>query len=325
MPFLKKSLLDTRTLDVGQLLTVFCEADRLRDLWGRNDLPVERKPTRKKVIACVFFEPSTRTRMSFEIAAFRLGFQVTLLDSAADSSLSKGETYTDTILNVAAMRPDALVVRYGNSAELDALLPLLSLPVLNAGSGVASHPTQALLDSYTILKARGKMPGQKVLIVGDIRHSRVARSNADVLLKLGAEVAVCGPQSMLPSQEELEALSSNIKVFRNLDEGIQWATVYMGLRIQLERHGETAASQVSNSEFHRQFGLNQERLARLPQSTLILHPGPINHGLEFCSQVLTDSRSQVLTQVENGVLIRAALLSLILGATEDAEAKVGSK
>lgn len=246
--------------------------------------------------------------MSFQTAAYRLGHQVLTMELASGSSLSKGETYVDTVLNIAAMKPDVMVVRYGISEELDLLLPELGIPVINAGNGTSAHPTQGLLDAYTIQREMGVVAGQRVLIVGDIKHSRVARSNFDLLSKLGAEVGVCGPDTFLPAKENL----SRFKFFTNLDEGIEWATVYMGLRIQLERHQTAELSLNSTQEYHERFGLNRRRLAKLNKDAIIMHPGPINHGVEFSNDVMNDPRSRVLAQVTNGVLVRAALLSLVL-------------
>ncbi len=251
------------------------------------------------------------------MASYRLGLQVLTMELSAGSSLSKGETPTDTVLNFAAMKPDVLVVRYGNSRELDTLLPKLDIPVLNAGSGTMAHPTQGLLDAYTLRQEWGSVKGKKVLIFGDVLHSRVARSNFDVLSKLGAEVGVFGPEDMLPSSKG-EALSSEfeIRIFSDLDEALPWADACMGLRVQLERHeGKTLDldSNGGNATYLTRYGLTTERLKKLRSDAIILHPGPINHGVEFAPEVVKDPRSRVLQQVTNGVTIRAALLASILG------------
>lgn len=307
------SLLDTRSLSTDDLLSLFELGDKLSALgkrFGNYFDPTREK--KRKIVGCLFFEPSTRTRMSFQTAAYRLGHQVLTMELNSGSSLSKGETYDDTVLNIAAMNPDVLVVRYGRSPELDELLPTLPMPVVNAGNGTMAHPTQALLDAFTICREKGKVEGQRVLIVGDILHSRVARSNFDVLAKLGAEIAVCGPTSMLPRAERIPG----VRIFESLDEAIPWATVYMGLRIQLERHDEGEPILRSTDEYHRHFGLNRERLQKLAKDAMIMHPGPINHGVEFSRDVLRDPRSRVLEQVANGVVIRAALLAWILGESD---------
>jgi aspartate carbamoyltransferase catalytic subunit len=291
------SILDTVALSQDDILKIFAKADdlerRQRATGSFGD------PSRKRVLAFLFFEPSTRTRMSFQIAAERLGYSVMLLESAATSSISKGESLTDTVLNVVAMKPDGLVVRYGADDELAALLPTLELPVFSAGTGIVAHPTQALLDSFTILRHRG-VRGTRVLIVGDIRHSRVARSNFDVLAKLGAEIGICGPEEWIPRDPR-----KNIQVFSNLDEATAWCDVYMGLRVQHERHAKAR----DVSEYNVKFGLNPSRLKILKKDAIIMHPGPINHGVEFSSEVMSDSRCRVLQQVSNGVLVRAALLA----------------
>jgi aspartate carbamoyltransferase catalytic subunit len=313
-----KSFLDTRPFSSDDILALFNHADELSEFnrkFGKFYSPVSaahdsNNERDRRVVFLLFLEPSTRTRLSFEMAALRLGHRVSILDAGAASSRTKGESDVDTVLNIVAMAPDALVIRYNKSPDLDSLLPTLSIPVISGGNATAAHPTQALLDAYTIYRERGHrdgLKGERVLIVGDIVHSRVARSNFDVLTKLGAEVAVCGPAALLPPETDIPG----IKIFENLDEAISWSTVYMGLRMQFERHepGETESS--SLADFHENFGLNARRLKQLSQSALILHPGPINHGVEFAQGVTQDPRSRVLVQVSNGVLIRAALLSKI--------------
>ncbi len=306
------SLLDTRTLSRDEILSIFNRATELEALGQRHgnffDPTEARNP---KTIALLFFEASTRTRMSFQAATYRLGHNALAMELLTGSSLSKGETYEDTVLNVAAMKPDAMVIRYGESAELDQLLPNLPMPVINAGSGTLAHPTQALLDAYTIHRERGTVEGQKILLVGDIRHSRVARSDFDVLSKLGAEIAVCGPDAFLP--EPAESRARGLKCFNDLDEAVEWASIYMGLRIQLERHdrGQHGSLENYRKDYHEQFGLNQARLKKLSKNAMIMHPGPINHGVEFSTEVVKDPRSRVMAQVTNGVLIRAALLARI--------------
>lgn len=305
MPFLGRSLLDTRTLSRTEVEAIFSRAELLARSLHDGAFRAMRAP----VVCCLFFEPSTRTRMSFQMASYRLGLEVLTMELSAGSSLSKGETLSDTVLNFAAMKPDVLVVRYGQSTELDELLPHLGIPVINAGSGTMAHPTQGLLDSYTLQREWGALGGKRVLIFGDVRHSRVARSNFDLLSRLGAEVGACGPAPMLPSPEQMPG----VRVFETLEEALPWADACMGLRIQLERHASKELDVSAASEYHARYGLNSQRLALLRPDALILHPGPINYGLEFSSEVIRDGRSRVLAQVANGVVIRAALLSLILG------------
>ena len=311
---LHRSLLDTRSLSADDVLSIFSQADRFSsasDRWGTYYDPTTNSARVPKTVGLLFFEPSTRTRMSFQSAAYKLGHHVLTMELSAGSSLTKGESFADTVLNVAAMGPDALVIRYSENVELDQLLPDFHIPVLNAGSGTNSHPTQALLDAYTILKERGSIRGQRVLIVGDIKHSRVARSNFDVLGKLGAEIGICGPPSFMPEAKDIPG----VKIFDKLDDKtLAWATVYMGLRIQLERHTMEAASIDSVADYNGRFGLTVERLKKLSDSAMIMHPGPINHGVEFSPEVMRDPRSRILKQVANGVLIRAALLHRVLEA-----------
>ncbi len=308
------SFLDTRPFSSEEIISLFHKADELRQNQESLGSYTQNEAV-GKVVFLLFLEPSTRTRLSFEMAALRLGHRVVVMDAGAGSSRVKGESDVDTVLNVMAMGPDALVIRYNRSPELDQLLPRLPIPVISGGNATAAHPTQALLDAYTLYRSRiergiggaGDLRGERVLIVGDINHSRVARSNFDVLTKLGAEIGVCGPPKLLPAVGEIP----NVKVFRDLDEALLWPTVYMGLRVQLERHesGETGSG--SLEAFHERFGMTAARLAKLSSEALIMHPGPINHGVEFAEGVTEDPRSRVLVQVANGVLIRAALLSKI--------------
>lgn len=318
MPLLGRSLLDTRILSAKDIDEIFLKADSMQ--LGRDAVAAGPAP----VVCCLFFEPSTRTRMSFQIAAYRLGLEVLTMELSAGSSLSKGETASDTVLNFAAMKPDVLVVRYGSSRELDKLLPTLDIPVLNAGSGTLAHPTQGLLDAYTLRAEWGSLQGKRILIFGDVLHSRVARSGFDVLTKLGAEVGVFGPEHLLPAEISAEAGKNDlrnfgIRVFPSLDEALPWADACMGLRIQLERHdlrsapGSEHLSGSVAANYLSRYGLTVDRLKLLRPDALILHPGPINHGVEFAPEVVEDSRSRVLAQVTNGVRIRAALLALILG------------
>lgn len=310
------SFLDTRPFSATQILSLFHKADELRECaakYGQFHEPraAEQADRESKVVFLLFLEPSTRTRLSFEMAALRLGHRVTVMDAGSGSSRVKGESDVDTVLNVVAMGPDALVIRYNKSPELDELLPQLPIPVVSGGNASAAHPTQALLDAYTIYRERGgrknNLQGERVLIVGDIIHSRVARSNFDVLTKLGAEIAVCGPPKLLPQTGEIP----NVRVFHDLDDALAWPSVYMGLRVQLERHEPGETGSASLEAFHERFGLTAARLKKLSSDALILHPGPINHGVEFAPGVTDDPRSRVLVQVSNGVLVRAALLAKI--------------
>ncbi len=326
MPILGRSLLDTRTLSKNDIDEIFLKADGLAPLVKTMSARRSSNPFlgRVPVVCCLFFEPSTRTRMSFQMAAYRLGYEVLTMELSAGSSLSKGETLTDTVLNFAAMKPDILIVRYGNSPELDQLLPTLDVPVINAGSGTLAHPTQGLLDAYTLREEWGQLTGKKILIFGDVLHSRVARSGFDVLTKLGASIGVTGPERMMPQASVRESLQREygMRFFETLDEGLPWADATMGLRVQLERHEAKELDLEFSSDYHERYGLNQKRLDELKPDALILHPGPINHGVEFSEKVVRDGRSRVLSQVTNGVTVRAALLAMILGDDVERNLKV---
>ncbi len=255
--------------------------------------------------ALLFFEPSTRTRLSFEIAALRAGVASVVLDGGAGSSLQKGESIEDTILNVAAMNPDFLVVRCADSVPLAELSTQFSAKVLNAGWGIKAHPTQALLDALTIRDHFGSFSGKKLLIIGDVKHSRVAASQFELMPRLRIEIAVCGPP------EFLESLPPAQKRFSSLAEGLQWADVVIALRPQIERHHQTM--KISRSEYAQSYGLNAEVLRLFSAKGIIMHPGPIHHGVEMQSEVLRDPRSRVLQQVSNGVYMREALIRWLGG------------
>lgn len=255
-----------------------------------------------KTGALLFFEASTRTRMSFETACVRMGVYPLLLDGAGGTSLEKGETLEDTVLNVEAMQPDFLVIRCGDDLDLKALSQKVSAPILNAGWGRKGHPSQALLDAYTIRKHLGTLQGQRVLIVGDVRHSRVASSHFELAQKLGYEIALCGPAEFLPERPVF-------RVFDKLADGLAWASVAMALRVQLERH----SYKYSLAEYRSSYGFTFDNLKTLSANALIMHPGPINHGTEMDTDVLQDARCVVLDQVRNGVFIRQALIALATG------------
>ncbi len=304
-----QSVLETRALSTQQIQSLFDFAQQMEASYEKTKNFLGRAQLAPpKVVANLFFEPSTRTRLSFEMATTRLGLSCLSMDSMSSTSLTKGESFADTILNVAAMQPDLIVIRYGDSRELDELLPTLNIPVISAGTGVLAHPTQALLDAYTILKERKKIAGERVLIVGDIRHSRVARSNVDVLTRMGAEIGICGPPLFMPESH----LFPHVKRFNRIEDGIAWATVLMGLRIQLERHDSKEIHSEKVVKTFTEYEINLSRLSKFIDDGIVMHPGPINHGVEFAPGVLQDQRSRVLSQVTNGVFIRASLLAHIL-------------
>lgn len=290
-----KSILDIRSLEKTKIDSLFSFADQIV---SGTAPPIQGFG---KTGALLFFESSTRTRMSFETACARLGIYPLRLDGKSGSSLEKGETLEDTVLNVDAMNPSFHVIRCGDDLDLKDLSHKVKAPILNAGWGKKGHPTQALLDAYTIRKHLGSCDKQKVLIVGDVRHSRVASSHFELAKKMNYEVALCGPASFMPEHPE-------VKVFTSLTEGLQWATVAMALRVQLERH----STSYSLSDYREQFGFTANNLKALSSKALIMHPGPINQGTELDSDILQDARCKVLDQVGNGVLIRQSLIFMTM-------------
>ena len=261
----------------------------------------------QKVIALVFSEPSTRTRLSFQVAAARLGIRTLALDNPQAASLSKGETLEDTFRNVAAMQPDIMVVRYNTNFDADVVIRELPCPVINGGIGTSEHPTQALLDAFTIRENRGQVKGEKILIVGDVLHSRVANSNLLLLRRLGAEVGYCAPEQFEPKTENWKG----VKSFSSLNEGVAWSTVIMGLRVQKERHQNVGIG-FSMAEYREKFRVGGDQLSHFRSDGILLHPGPVIRGIEFSAFVLNDKRCKVLDQVTNGVYVRASLISLML-------------
>lgn len=262
---------------------------------------------RGKMIVNLFFEASTRTRTSFEIAAKRLGADAISI-TAAGSSVSKGESLVDTLNTLAAMRPDAIVMRHAASGAPHFLARHLPrTPIINAGDGTHEHPTQALLDARTILDRKPSLEGLRVAIIGDIAHSRVARSNIYLLSKFGAAIVLCGPASLLPAG--LACMAPGVSLTYDIREAIRDADVVMMLRVQLERQHETA---FPAGEYFQFYGLRLEHLDLLKPDALVMHPGPINRGREISSEVADSQRSVILNQVENGVAVRMAVLERIL-------------
>ena len=273
---------------------------------------VERQPVKKfdllrgKLIVNLFFEASTRTRTSFEIAAKRLGAD-TVSITAAGSSVSKGESLVDTLNTLGAMQPDAIVMRHAASGAPHFLARHLPTPIINAGDGTHEHPTQALLDARTILDHRPALEGLKVAIIGDIAHSRVARSNMYLLSKFGARVVLCGPPALVP--REFARLAPHVTLTYNMDEAIRGADVIMMLRVQLERQHETP---FPPGEYFGTYGLRLEHVDAAKPDVLVMHPGPINRGRELASEVADSQQSVILNQVENGVAVRMAVLERVL-------------
>jgi aspartate carbamoyltransferase catalytic subunit len=275
---------------------------------GRQFKPLQAQSVKKldtlrgKTIVNLFFEPSTRTRTSFEIAAKRLGAD-TVSITADGSSISKGESLVDTLNTLSAMRPDAIVMRHSASGAPHFLQRFLSTPIINAGDGQHEHPTQALLDALTILDYRTSLEGLRVAIIGDIAHSRVARSNAHLLSKFGVRLVLCGPATMLP--RALSELAPGVTLTTNMEEAVSDADVIMMLRVQLERQNMLS---FPKNEYFQFYGLNIEHLQLAKPDAIVMHPGPINRGRELSSEVADFPRSVILNQVENGVAIRMAVL-----------------
>ncbi|MBV9677620.1 MAG: aspartate carbamoyltransferase catalytic subunit [Acidobacteriaceae bacterium] len=261
---------------------------------------------RGRTVVNLFFESSTRTRTSFEIAAKRLGADV-LSITAAGSSISKGESLVDTLNTLGAMRPDAIVMRHSASGAPHFLSRYLPVPIVNAGDGTHEHPTQALLDALTITDRRGRLEGLRVAIIGDIAHSRVARSNVFLLSKFGVQVVLCGPASLLP--REMAKIAPGVELTGDMVEAIRDADVIMMLRVQLERQYEAA---FPANEYFQFFGLRLEHMEQAKPDVMVMHPGPINRGREISSEVADSQRSAILNQVENGIAVRMAVLERVL-------------
>lgn len=273
--------------------------------------PIKKVPTlRGKTVLNLFFESSTRTRSSFEIAEKRLSAD-SVNFSSASSSLTKGETLVDTALNLQAMAPDLIVIRHGHPGVPQMLANRVEAGVINAGDGAHEHPTQALLDALTIRQHKGRLAGLKVTIVGDIEHSRVVRSNIYLLQKMGAEVTLAGLRTMMPVMME----KMGVRVVHTLDEAIAGADVIMMLRVQLERQSRMLFPSIK--EYFRLFGLTTERLRAAKRDVIIMHPGPMNRGVEIASEVADGRDSVILEQVANGVAVRMAVLYLLAGTQQE--------
>ena len=310
--FLGKDLVGLERLSADQLRTILDTAEHFKEISERR---IKKVPVlRHKTIVNLFFEASTRTRISFEFAEKRLSAD-TVNIVAAGSSLQKGETLVDTARNLEAMRIDRVVMRHGSSGAAQFLADRIPSNVINAGDGRHEHPTQGLLDLLTIRDRMGRIEGLKVCIVGDILHSRVARSNIYGLLTLGAEVAVCGPPTLMPpAVSEL-----GVRVFTRVEEAIEWADVLNVLRLQLERM--EAGYVPSLREYNRIWGVSTARLEAAKRDLVVLHPGPMNRGVEIDSDVADGPHSVILDQVTNGVAVRMAVLYLLAGGQpEKAEA-----
>lgn len=307
MPFNHRHLLGIEPLTKDDILTVLDTAESFLEISTRE---VKKVPTlRGKTIINLFFEPSTRTRSSFELAAKRLSADI-INFSMASSSVVKGETLKDTVKNLEAMQSDAIIIRHSCPGAAHYISTFCRSHVINAGDGAHEHPTQALLDAFTIRQQKKKFEGLRVLIVGDILHSRVARSNIFLLKKLGADVICVGPPPLLP--EEFEGFG--VKIDYSLDRALQGADVIMMLRIQLERQQKNFFPSIR--EYREMYSLTQKRFRMAKKSAIIMHPGPINRGVEISADLADSGKSVILQQVENGIAVRMAVLYLLLGGKE---------
>ncbi len=301
-----RHLLGIKSLTERDISLILSTAVRFKEILQR---PVKKVPSLRDVsIVNLFYENSTRTRISFELAEKRLGAD-TINFSASSSSVSKGETLLDTVNNILSMKVDMVVMRHSASGAphfLSRHLP--NTAIVNAGDGINEHPTQALLDAYSIIERIGSLEGKKVLLVGDIMHSRVALSNIYLLTKMGAEVMVSGPPTLIPKYVK-EALG--VKVEYDIKKALQWCDVANILRIQLERQNEVLFS--SLREYNRAYGISSKLIKSLDKEIVIMHPGPVNRGVEIDSDVADSKDSIILQQVENGVAVRMAVLYLLAG------------
>ena len=316
-PFRRRDLLGIRDLTAADIKGILDTAENFREVNARE---IKKVPTlRGKTVINLFFENSTRTRTSFELAAKRLSADAVNI-SISSSSVSKGETLLDTALNLDAMAPDCIVVRHSSAGVPHQLAKVSRAAIVNAGDGANEHPTQALLDAMTIREHKGKIDGLEVAIIGDILHSRVARSNIHLLTKLGANVRVAGPGTLVP--DDFAGLingaagpdgngTGKLAVSRRIEDAIRGADVVMILRIQRERQDSAYFPTLSEYAIH--FGLTNDRLELAKKDAIVLHPGPMNRGIEISSEVADSSRSLILDQVKYGVAVRMAVLYLVTG------------
>ncbi len=306
-PYRRRDLLGIRNLSAAEIIGILDTAENFREISNRE---IKKVPTlRGKTVINLFFESSTRTRTSFELAAKRLSADSVNI-SVSSSSLSKGETLLDTALNLDAMAPDCIVVRHSSAGVPHQLAKVSRAAIVNAGDGANEHPTQALLDAMTIREHKKKIKGLKVAIIGDILHSRVARSNIHLLTKLGATVRVAGPRPLVPPDFE-HLVEKGLSVMQNVEDAIEGADVVMILRIQRERQDSAYFPTLREYAIH--YGLTNDRLDLAKKDAIVLHPGPMNRGIEISSDVADSSRSLILDQVKYGVAVRMAVLYLATG------------
>jgi aspartate carbamoyltransferase catalytic subunit len=311
----KKDILDIESLSVDEIRLILEAAESFKEVLGRD---IKKVPTlRGKTVINLFFEASTRTRTSFEIAAKRLSAD-TINISASASSVQKGETLSDTVRNIEAMNSDVIIIRHPASGVPHFIAKRLKASVINAGDGSHEHPSQALLDLMTIKEKKRKIEGLKVAVIGDIAHSRVARSNIHGFMKMGANVILYGPKTLIPKGIEKIAgayCNTPLRIAESMEEALKDADVIMMLRIQLERQGQSLFPSVR--EYSRFFGLNGRNISLAKEDAVIMHPGPMNRGVEISSEVADGPRSVILDQVNNGIAVRMALLYLLAGGHKD--------
>ncbi len=299
---LSKDLLGIRNLSVEEIKLIFDTADKFKEVLNR---PIKKVPSlRHLTIANIFFENSTRTKLSFELAQKRLSADIINFSSSV-SSVKKGESLLDTINNILVMKVDMIVMRHPNPGAPHFVAKNIDASVVNAGDGTHEHPTQALLDSYTIKEKFGKIKNKKIAIIGDIAHSRVAISNIYALQKLGAQVMLCGPSTLIPKYIS----SMGVQIENNIENALKWCDVANVLRIQLERQKDKFFP--SLREYSLYYGINKKLLEKINKDIVIMHPGPINRGVELNSDVADSNNSIILDQVENGVAIRMAVMYLL--------------
>ncbi|MFN8296957.1 MAG: aspartate carbamoyltransferase catalytic subunit [Chitinophagales bacterium] len=303
-----KHVIGIEHLTVDDIQLILQTATQFKDIINR---PIKKVPTLRDItIANLFFENSTRTRISFELAQKRLSADI-INFSSSSSSVKKGETLLDTVNNILSMKVDMIVMRHASPGAAHYLSERIDAHIVNAGDGTHEHPTQALLDAYSMQEKIGELKGKKIAIIGDIMHSRVALSNIFCLKKLGADVTLCGPSTLIP--KHIEKLGVHIS--HNIDETLQWCDVANVLRIQLERQNTKYFP--SLREYALYFGVNKQRLEKLKKEIVIMHPGPINRGVEITSDVADSEHSIILDQVENGVAVRMAVMYLLVNKQQD--------
>ena len=299
-----KDLLGIKELSPEEINLILDTAAGFKDVLGRD---IKKVPTlRGRTAVNLFFEPSTRTRTSFELAAKRLSTDV-INFSVPTSSVVKGESIIDTALTVQALGADFIIIRHSSAGVPHLLSKQLKASIINAGDGTNEHPTQALLDAFTIKEKKGKIEGLTIAIVGDITHSRVAKSNIYCLTRLGAKVRLIGPPTLIPKEIE----NMRVEVFHNMEDGLKGVDVLMMLRIQMERQGKGFFPSIE--EYSKNWGLTSERFARAKHNVVVMHPGPMNRGIEITSEIADGPSSVILEQVTNGIAVRMAVMYLLAG------------